>query len=61
MKKYTLVELQTDCSSWTAAATIRLHNQRNPAQAFRNHLRDAHLQFAVGRRPPRMANTGAFH
>uniref|UniRef100_A0A8C1YGH6 Tc1-like transposase DDE domain-containing protein n=1 Tax=Cyprinus carpio TaxID=7962 RepID=A0A8C1YGH6_CYPCA len=30
-------------ATWTAAATIGLHNQRISAQKVRNHLREAHL------------------
>ncbi len=35
-----------DClrpTTWTADATIGLHNQRSSAQTVRNHLREAHL------------------
>ncbi len=37
-------------ASWTAAATISLHNQRISAQTVRNRLREAHLH---ARRPHR--------
>ncbi len=37
-------------ATWTAAATIGLHNQRISAQTVRNHLREAHLH---ARRPHR--------
>ncbi len=37
-------------ATWTAAATIGLHNQRMSAQTVRNHIREAHLH---ARRPHR--------
>ncbi len=37
-------------ATWTAAATIDLHDQIISAQTVRNHLREAHLQ---ARRPHR--------
>ncbi|MEQ2298947.1 hypothetical protein AMECASPLE_010392 [Ameca splendens] len=44
-------------ATWTAAATIGLHNRRISAQTVRNLLREAHLHV---RRPHQGLNTTAF-
>ncbi len=45
-------------ATWTAAATIGLHNQIISAQTVRNHLREAHLH---ARRPHRGLDLTAVH
>ncbi len=45
-------------ATWTAAATIGLHNQRIPAQTVRNRLREAHLH---ARNPHRGLDQTAVH
>ncbi len=37
----------SETATWTAAATIGLHNQRISAQTARNHLREAHLDYSA--------------